>query len=175
MTAIAFLLLTQTTANPEIRQMPARPYVGISVRTTMNGMPSVAPDNFPKLFAWLSAHDIKPDGPPFIRYKVIDMAHFLQVEAGIPIAIKVKGDAKVRCDELPQGPYATYLYTGIDLVKANAELQAWARKKNITFARSETPQGTVWAPRVEFYLTDPRTQPDRSKWQTRIEYMILSK
>jgi hypothetical protein len=58
-------------------------------------------------------------------------------------------------------------------VKANANLQAWAKQRGIRFQSRETPKGTAYAGRAEFYLTDPKAEPDRRKWRAEIVYLTV--
>ena len=37
---------------------------------------------------------------------------------------------------------------------------------------SPSADGDRWGARLEFYLTDPREEPDMSKWQTQLAFRL---
>jgi len=159
---------------PEIMQRAAVPYAGISAWVTMEAVGSVA-DSIPEIFGWLGAHGIAPAGPPFFRYHVIDMERQLLVEAGIPVAAALAGDdGDIRAGTLPAGRFAVMMHTGAPetLMAATAELLDWAKARDLTWDVADTNQGEKWGCRLESYLTDPREQPDMSKWQTELAFKL---
>jgi hypothetical protein len=52
---------------PRVEQRAARPYTGIRMRVTMDGLSRAVDQGFPELFGWLAEHGRAPAGPPFIR------------------------------------------------------------------------------------------------------------
>ena len=50
----------------------------------------------------------------------------------------------------------------------NAVLIGWAKEKGIRWDAVETPNGDRFAGRLEIYETDPREEPDQSKWKTEV-------
>ena len=104
----------------------------------------------------------------------IDMARYLVIEAGVPVAAAVDGDDTVLAGVLPAGRYATLIHVGhpAALVDATARLLAWAAEKGLTFDVSKTGEGEAWAGRLETYLTDPREQPDMNKWETQLAFRL---
>jgi effector-binding domain-containing protein len=159
---------------PEIMQRAAVPYAGISAWVTMQAVGSVA-DSIPEIFGWLGSHGIAPAGAPFFRYHVIDMERQLLVEAGIPVAAALAGDdGDIRSGILPAGRFAVMMHTGAPetLMAATAELLAWAKARDLTWDVAETDEGEKWGCRLESYLTDPREQPDMTKWQTELAFRL---
>jgi effector-binding domain-containing protein len=153
-------------------QRAPEPYVAIPFTVTMATFPQAADTGFPQLFGWLSEHGVTPAGPPFIRYRVIDMAADLEIEIGAPVAEAVPVSGPIRAGELPAGRYVTLVHTGPydGLVAANEALQDWARDQGIALESSEGERR--FRGRVEFYLTDPAAEPDTAKWQVEISYLI---
>jgi effector-binding domain-containing protein len=166
--------MTQPNGEPAIETRAEQPYAGRRMAVTMEGFPAAADAGFPALFGWLGAHQIAPAGPPFIRYHVIDMAAELQIEFGAPVAGPVAGDDQVQPGVLPGGRYLVLRHTGPydQLIGANAALQEWAGKHGVAFAVRDIPAGQEWDGRVEHYLTDPTAEPDASRWQTDVAYLI---
>ena len=159
---------------PRTETRAEQPYAGIRVAVTMAGFPAAADATFPALFGWLAGHGIAPAGAPFIRYHVIDMAAELQVEFGAPVTAPVRGDGQVQPGTVPAGRYLVLRHTGPydQLVGANAALQDYAKQNGITFAARDTTAGQAWDGRFEHYLTDPSAEPDASRWQTDVAYLI---
>ena len=76
----------------------------------------------------------------------------------------------VHAGVLPAGRYVTTSAIGPHdgLVSANAEPQEWGERHGIRWAMHD---GRRWGARVERYLTDPRREPDPSRWQTELAYL----
>ena len=97
---------------PSIVERAERPYVSISTRVPMSRMAEEVPPLTGEVFGWLAAHGARPDGPPFWKYNVIDMAGELEIEAGVPVDEPVAGDDRVRSGVLPAGRYAYTRFHG---------------------------------------------------------------
>jgi effector-binding domain-containing protein len=159
---------------PKIERRAEQHYVGIRSHVAMSEIATVLPPLISEVFAWLGQRHVTPAGPPFFRYRVVDMSGRLDIDVGVPVATSVPGDHRVIADTLPGGLYATVIYTGnpAQLVEANASLQQWGSRKGLKWQTSEGERGTMWASRLEIYLTDPATEPNPNKWQTEIAYLI---
>ena len=153
----------------------ARPYAGIAVRVTMDGISGAVDKAFPELFGWLAAQDIAAAGAPFIRYLVIDMAAELQIELAVPIGAEISGAERVQPGVLPAGRYVSLRHTGPydGLIASNAALQQWAQQQADVFDSWDTPAGSVWRGRAEHYLTNPAAEPDPAKWEVDVAYLAL--
>jgi effector-binding domain-containing protein len=161
---------------PRVEQRAARPYAGIRMRVTMDGLSGAVDQGFPELFGWLAEHGRAPAGPPFIRYHVIDMDAGLEIELGVPVDVASDGEGRVRPGALPDGRYAMLRHTGPydGLVASNAALQRWAGERGVTLDSWNTPDGTAWRSRVEHYLTDPAAEPDPAKWEVDVAYLTAA-
>jgi effector-binding domain-containing protein len=158
---------------PEVQTRPEQPYVAIRTRVTMADLGALGA-RFGEVFGWLGAHGVAATGAPFFRYRVIDMAGDLEVDAGVPVAGPVGGDDAVVYDVLPAGRYATLTYMGhpSELVGANKALLDWAAEQGLTFDVSAGTDGEHWGGRLEIYLTDPAREPDMSKWVTELAFRL---
>jgi effector-binding domain-containing protein len=156
---------------PKIEDRPARPYVAVAETVSMQQLPAAVDRGFPEVFGWLQANRLQPAGAPFIRYVHVDMPSELSIELGVPIDGEAPVDERVQQGLLPAGRYAVLVHIGPydGLVGANAALQQWARARDIVWAMDD---GGRWRARVENYLTDPSQEPDASKWQTELAYLI---
>jgi effector-binding domain-containing protein len=163
------------TQQVRIELRAARPYAGIPVRVTMDGLAGAVDQGFPDLFSWLARHDIPVAAAPFIRYLVVDMAAELQIELAVPVNAEISGSEHIRPGVLPAGQYVTLRHTGPydGLVASNAALQQWAQQEGIKFDTWDIPEGTAWRARVEHYLTNPAAEPDPAKWEVDVAYLAL--
>jgi effector-binding domain-containing protein len=140
---------------PKLEERSALPYVGLRRTVTIAGLPEAIDRDFPALFAQLAERGVAPSGPPFIRYLKVDMERELEIELGVP----VDGDAGVHTASLPAGAYAVLVHVGPygGLRDAHDALQQWADER-----------GFAWSERIETYVTNPRREPDSSRWETEV-------
>jgi effector-binding domain-containing protein len=160
-------------ATPEIVTRTEQPYVAITARVAMSGLPGLGA-RLGEVFGWLGARGLPPAGPAFFRYDVIDMARELEMEAGVPVAAAVEGDGHVVSGVLPAGRYATLTHVGhpSELFEATGTLLDWAAAQGLTWDMSPGPDGERWGCRLEFYLTDPAQEPDMGKWETQLAFRL---
>ena len=159
---------------PEIVTRAEQPYVAIRTQVTMEDLGTVVPPLNQEVFAWLGERGAPPAGAPFWKYNVIDMARKLEIEAGVPVAAAVAGDDRVVSGVLPAGRYATLTHVGhpSELAAATGALLDWAAAQGLTWDMSPGVNGERWACRLETYLTDPRQEPDMSKWVTQLAFKL---
>jgi effector-binding domain-containing protein len=156
-----------------VLEQDAQSYLAVTGHVTMQTIPELA-DRLPGVFDWLAEHDVAPAGPPFFRYRVIDMARELVMEAGVPVAQEVTPEADLTFDVLPAGRYVTTTYVGPpeDLMEVTAELLRWAEDRGLVFDASPSDAGEVWGCRLEWLEVGPVQQPDRNQWQTRLAFRL---
>ena len=159
---------------PEIVTRPEQPYAAIRVRVTMADLAAVVPPLNQEVFAWLGERGAPPAGAPFWKYNVIDMAAKLEIEAGVPVAAAVASDDRVVTGVLPAGRYATLTHVGhpSELAEATKTLLDWAAGQGLTWDMSPDADGERWGSRLEIYLSDPREEPDMSKWVTQLAFRL---
>jgi effector-binding domain-containing protein len=152
---------------PKIDYRSEKPYMGIRTQTPMKGMSKVIGKLFKELFAWAKQQDVEPAGPPFLRYHVIDMAGEMDIEVGIPVMTTLSGDERVSAGVLPAGRYASLVYVGSGLT-GNKALIEWARADGIAWDRWDEEKGDAFRSRYETYLTDPKIEPRKTKWEVEV-------
>ncbi|WP_305786697.1 GyrI-like domain-containing protein [Symbioplanes lichenis] len=152
---------------PSIVERPAQVYAGRRESIVMTEFARVA-DHLPGMFGWLGERGVTPVGAPFFRYRVIEMAAELVVEAGIPLAAPIEVAEPVFVDEVPAGRYVTLTHIGHpdELVGVTAGLLDWARERDLIWDMTPTPTGEVWTARLEVLMTNPAEQPDMHQWET---------
>ena len=161
-------------AAPEIVTRAEQPYVAVKAQVTIETLGTVVPPLNQEVFAWLGERGVAPAGAPFWKYDVIDMPNKLEVEAGVPVTATVAGDGRVISGVLPAGRYATVVHVGhpSELAGATGALLDWAAERGLTFDMSPGENGERWGSRLEIYLTDPREEPDMSKWETQLAFRL---
>ncbi len=109
------------------------------------------------------AQGVSITGPPFGFYPRMPSAT-VEVAVGFPVSTGISPDGDVNPFELPGGRVVTGMHIGPyeSLEATYRELTVWAAAEGHSLA------GHMW----EFYLTDPRAQPDPATWQTRITWPL---
>ena len=157
---------------PKVDYRPETPYMGIRVQVPMRGMSAVTDRLLKELSAWLKQHGGVPVGPPFRRFHVIDMAGEMDVEVGIPVDKTLLCDGRVSAGVLPAGHYANLVFIGHGL-SGNKALIEWAKAHGYTWDRWDDPKGDGFRSRYEAHLTDPITQPLKTKWEVEVAIKVL--
>ena len=129
-----------TVGQPRLDHRPEQPYMGIRTQTPMKGMSKVVEKLFKEIEVWAKQHNLRPAGPPFLRYHVIDMAGEMDIEVGIPVETPLPGDGRVSAGELPAGRYASLVYIGSGYT-GNKTLIEWARANGHAWDRWDDPKG----------------------------------
>jgi len=171
--------INQMIGEPKLDDRDAQPYVGIRTLASLAQLPEAIPGNHRKVYAWLKEHGVSPSGPPFIRYRVINMETKLDIELGVPVAHPVTASGGVSADALPAGRYASVVYTGPyagdGLMRANAALLDWGADKGLEWDRFDDPNGDGFGSRYESYITDPGEEPDPMKWMTEVAIRVADR
>ena len=162
------------TTLPGLTERPAAHYVAIDVVAAMSELPTVVPEIFDELFAWVEARGADPTGASIIKYDVIDMPDRLAMQFAIKVDTPLEGDDRVHPGEIPAGIYGVVTHTGPhdQLVAVNGVLIDWAEEHGIEWDASDTPEGQAFVSRLERYLVDPGDDPDPSKWTTEIAIKV---
>jgi effector-binding domain-containing protein len=156
--------------NPTVETRIDQPYAAIPVKVSMDELGAVVPPLTGQVFDWLADRGIRPAGPPFWRYVVVDMDADLELETGVAVASAVDGDERIRTGVLPDGRYATVVHKGHPdtLVSATRDLLDWAAQRGLEWDAN----GKAWGCRLEEYLSDPAEVPDMSQWETRLAFRL---
>ena len=156
--------------SPTVETRIDQPYAAIPVKVSMDELGAVVPPLTGQVFDWLADRGIRPAGPPFWRYVVVDMDADLELETGVAVASAVEGDERIRTGVLPGGRYATVVHKGHPdtLVSATRDLLDWAAQRGLEWDAN----GKAWGCRLEEYLSDPAEVPDMSQWETSLAFRL---
>ena len=98
-----------TIGKPKIETRRKQAYMGIRTITPFKGMSKAIQKLSDEMNAWVEEHKVKPVGPPFLRYHVIDMRGFMDIEFGFPVRQALPHDGEVKAGLLPAGRYASLI------------------------------------------------------------------
>lgn len=158
---------TNTATEIQVNERPAQPTLGIRVQTPFGGMFKVVDQLRKELHTWLKQQNVTSSGPFFLRYHVIDMEGDMDIEYGVLGVDGIPGDGRVTTGVIPAGCYASLVYTGSGL-QGNRKLIEWAKTNDIAWDRWDDPKGDGFRSRTETYLTDPKTEPRKTKWEIEV-------
>ncbi len=157
---------------PRIVHRPEMHYLGVRVITPFRGMLSTRDRLLDELYRWIDRNDVVGGGRFFLRLHVIDMNGPMDIEVGVTTVDRVAGDDRVRPGVLPAGHYATLTYRDHS-IRANRALIEWARAQGVEFDRSNDAAGDRFASRYESFVTDPRTEPRKTKWIVELNFRVV--
>jgi effector-binding domain-containing protein len=157
---------------PTIAHRAEKPYMGIRVQVPMKGMFKVADQLRKELSAWFKQQHLEVAGPPFLRYHVIDMSGDMDIEVGFPVVTTLPDDTRVKAGVLPEGRYAYLIYVGHGLT-GNKALLGWAIANGLAWDRWDDPKGDAFRSRCETYLTDPKIEPKKTKWEVELAIKLM--
>jgi len=157
---------------PKIVSRPSQVYMGIRTLAPFKGMSKVVEELRQELNAWLIQNAVKPAGPPFLRYHMIDMRGSMDISYAIPVQKVLPDDGPVQAGELPAGRYASLVYSGGG-ISANRALIEWVRAQGLKLDRWNTEQGDTFRGRYESFLTDPVLEPRKSRWEIEVAIKLV--
>jgi effector-binding domain-containing protein len=155
---------------PKIDERQEVAYMGIRTQARLEELGSgLIPRLHGEVMDYLQQQGVEPNGPPFMRFHVINMADKMDIELGWPIAKALPGNGHVTAGVLPAGRYASLIYTGVtNGIPANQALMEWAAEQGLVWDTYESDHGDGFGSRYESDLTDPADEPDMSKWETEV-------
>ncbi len=125
-----------------------------------------------ELERWFKAQGIQPAGPPILRYYVIDMRGKMELEYALPVSAPLAGDDRVKPSTLPAGRYTRLIYSGGGL-QGNKTLIEGSRALGLEFDRWDTEAGDNFRARYERFLTDPKVEPRKTKWDIEVAIKLV--
>jgi effector-binding domain-containing protein len=142
--------------------LPAQKTVTIRTRTPVRLMPDVLGKGFQEIAQYLNESDQEPAGPPFVAFFNTNMDD-LEIEMGYPINKDVEPKGVMEVREIPEGKYATCVYTGPynQMEPAYKALKNWVEENNYE------PAGVVY----EHYLNNPQETAEQDL-QTQIAFAL---
>ncbi|RJQ87667.1 GyrI-like domain-containing protein [Amycolatopsis panacis] len=160
---------------PTVVARPEQHYVGYRTTVGMDGLREVA-HRIAAIVGELAARGTPPADAPFFRYLVLGPGmRSLTVEAGVPVAAPVELGGEYFTGVVPGGEYVVETHHGAPdgLAAATAAVLEWGEREGVRWDRTEDADGEHWAGRLEVYRTDPRTEPDATRWETDLYFRLV--
>jgi effector-binding domain-containing protein len=156
-----------TVSEPRIDERPEQPYIGIRTQVQMSVMSKNITKLFKEINAYVKQHSIKQAGPPLLRFHVINMTGEMDIEVGFPVIDPLPDNGRVCVGMIPAGRYASLIYSGSGYT-GNKALIEWAKANGLRWDRWDDVKGDAFRSRYESYLTDPKIEPKKTKWQIEV-------
>jgi effector-binding domain-containing protein len=154
--------------DPEVRQRDPQPVLSVRRSVPVAELASAQGDALRALWSCLRQQDVRPAGPPFVRYHTFGEAE-TDVEVGVPVPVATAavGEGRVAAGELPGGTAVSVWHHGAHdrLADAYAGLEAWMKE------HGREPTGAGWEVYHWIDLSeepDPAGWPDPSSWRTQL-------
>jgi effector-binding domain-containing protein len=143
----------------QLEDRPLQPTAAVRASVAVSELPAIFDHAFPAVMTALRAQGLRPSGEPFGYYPRTP-GDRVEVEAGFPVASRIEPTGDVVASQLPAGRTVSAIHIGPydTLADTYNGLVAWAKEHDLE------PSGPMW----ECYLTDPRLEPDPSRWQTKV-------
>lgn len=157
-----------------VEEWSERPWVGVRMTAALPEWGRVNAQ-VPRVYAALAAAGGVPLGGPIYRYhRIRTPEEPMDLTVSVPVAACIALGDGFESGVLPAGRYAVARPdAGPDAVRSvHDELAAWLREHGLTPDAEEREDGVHWAARTEQYLTDPQVEPDRTKWEVEVAYLL---
>lgn len=159
------------TSPPKIYHRQETPTIGIRIVTPFAGMFAQVDKIRKELAQWLKEQEIKTQCYGYLRYYVIDMAGDMDIEYGFCVERPVMGNGRIQPGSLPAGRYVSLIYSGGGY-QGNKALVEYVRANNLPVDRWDSPQGDNFRCRYEMYLTDPKIEHRKTKWDIEVAFKL---
>ncbi|MFZ0547066.1 MAG: GyrI-like domain-containing protein [Candidatus Promineifilaceae bacterium] len=158
-------------SDPKIYHRDETPTIGIRIVTPYAGMFAEVTKLRKEIVQWLKEQEIEPSGYGYLRYYVIDMAGNMDIEYGYVVEEPIAGNGRIQPGSLPAGRYVSLIYSGGGY-QGNKALVEHVRSNNLPVDRWDTPEGDNFRCRFEMYLTDPKIEPRKTKWDIEVAFKL---
>ena len=91
----------------------------------------------------------------------------MDIEVGFPVTTPLPGDERVKPGKIPAGRFASLIFQGNGYT-GNKTLIEWARDNGLKWDRWDDPKGDGFRARYEAYLTDPKVEHRKTKWDVEV-------
>ena len=160
-----------TASEPKFEYQPEKIYMGIRIQTPFSGMFKEIDKIRKELELWCEEKGVEAAEPPFLRYHCIDMKGEMDMEYGIPVKETQESAGRIKAAILPAGRYVSIIYTGGGY-QGNKTLVEWIKINDIPIDRWDSEKGDNFAARYEQYLTDPKVEHRKTKWQILLAFKL---
>jgi len=161
-----------------LQERPMVRYVGAPVRACFAefGAPGGPNEQIPRLYGWLSERGTVPLGGPLYIYRHLGPSREETVDLTVAVPVSepvVPGDGLV-FGGLPAGTYLVGHHRGSPdgIERSRAEVETWAAARGLALPTSRADDGLEWTGFAEHFLTDPAEEPDPTRWEIDLLYLL---
>lgn len=157
-----------------VEQRAERPFVGVSMTGELAHWDRVN-EHVPQVYAAIAAGGGVPQGGPIYQYHRMRTATDpMDITVSVPVAAPMEIEEGFHTGVIPAGRYLVARPQGGPdvLEQVHAQMWEWACVQDIELAIEERADGIRWRARTEQFLTDPQTEPNRSKWAVEVAYLL---
>ncbi|WP_291379098.1 GyrI-like domain-containing protein [Demequina sp.] len=157
-----------------VEQRPERPWVGVKMTAELAHWDRLNA-HVPRIYSALAAAGGVPLGGPIYQYHRLKTAQDpMEITVSVPVAACMEIGEGFDTGALPAGRYLVARPEGGPdvLATVHREMWEWAQVQGLVLAIDERSDGIHWQGRTEQFLTDPQSEPDRSKWATEVTYLL---
>ncbi|MCY9784307.1 GyrI-like domain-containing protein [Nocardiopsis sp. EMB25] len=157
-----------------VEQRAERPWVGVSMTAELARWDLVNA-HVPRIYGALAAAGGTARGGPIYQYhRLKTAADPMDVTVCVPVPARVEIGAGFDTGVIPAGRYLVARPEGGPdaLARTHRDMWEWAQVQGLELAIDERADSIHWHARTEQFLTDPQTEPDRSKWAVEVAYLL---
>lgn len=155
---------------PRFDERSARPTAGIRREAPFRGMLAERDRMLADVVEIFGRHGVEPTGPFYLRLHTVDMGGRMRIEVGAFVSDEQALPPGLEAGAAPAGRYAVLAYR-THSVRANRHLLEWVHAQGVELDATPSEAGDAWAGRFETYLTDPRTEPRKTRWVTELAFL----
>lgn len=155
--------MNATNPEPRIVHAVEQPTAVVRERIPMADLSEFFDRAFSTVMAATQSQSVPLAGPPFALYRGMP-TETVDVEAGFPVTAGFKETEGVAPGTLPE----TEAFEAVHVGPFDTLGQTYGVIQERMRAEGLTPSDTMW----EYYLSDPATEPDSTKWLTRVVWPI---
>ncbi|GAC1490013.1 MAG: hypothetical protein NVS2B15_08290 [Pseudarthrobacter sp.] len=154
---------TPPSGQPEQVHCTAQPTAVVRETVAMGALPEFFSRAFGSVMAEAQRQNVQLAGPPFALYRGVPM-DTVDVEAGFPIAGNLADTGTVVTGLLPETDAFEAVHTG----PYETLGETYSAIQDLIREAGKEPSSAMW----EFYLNGPPSEPDPSKWQTKVVWPV---
>lgn len=156
-----------------IEERDERHWVGVSMTEELVHWDRVNAQ-VPRIYAAIAAAGLHPEGGPIYQYhRMQTVSDPMDLTVSVPMATATEID-DLETGVIPAGRYLVARPEGGPdvLEEVHREMWRWASVQGWELAIEERADGIHWRARTEQFLTDPQTEPDRTRWAVEVAYLL---
>lgn len=146
----------------EFRKLSPQPTLVAHAKAPVHLLGPTVGELFGKVFAYASRKGAAPAGKPFARF--LSFGDLVELEAGTAVKKPMPGKGEVVAGTLPGGETCVAWHLG----PYDRAVDTYNAMRKFMVDHGKTPGPSMW----EVYFSDPKSEPDSSKWRTEVFWPV---